>query len=59
MAEIFDIDICPVCGGEKQVDGGQMMKNAKIYTVKKACPKCKGRGRIGIKRKEAENASII
>ena len=51
MADIFDIATCPLCNGEKQIDGGQMMKDDKIYAVKKACPKCKGRGRIGLRRK--------
>jgi len=49
MAEIYDIIICPVCNGEKQVDG-QIMKNKKVYEIKTQCPKCKGKGKIGVKR---------
>ena len=51
MAKIFDIVVCPVCMGEGIIDGGQTMKDAKIYTIKKQCPKCKGHGRIGIERR--------
>lgn len=50
MAKIFDIVICPVCKGEKLVDSGQVMKDAKIYITKKQCPKCKGHGRVGVER---------
>jgi DnaJ-class molecular chaperone len=53
MAEIFDIQKCPVCNGEGTVDGGQMMKDAKIYQVMKICPKCKGHGKIGVRRCDA------
>ena len=49
-AQIYDIVICPVCNGDGTVHGGQMMKDARIYTVKKPCPKCKGKGRIGVER---------
>lgn len=52
MSEVFDINICPVCSGKKTIDSGQMMKDNKIYLVKKVCLRCKGKGRIGIKRTE-------
>ncbi len=52
MGEIFDIAVCPLCNGTKQIDGGQMMKDNKIYAIKKVCPRCKGKGRIGVKRTE-------
>jgi DnaJ-class molecular chaperone len=54
MAKIFDIAICPVCKGKKQIDGGQQMKDTRIYLVKKQCQKCHGHGRIGIKRNDPE-----
>ena len=49
-ADIFDIVICPSCNGTGKVDGGQMMKDARIYAVKKQCPECKGYGKVGVKR---------
>ena len=51
MAEIYDIVICPVCNGAKQVIG-QVMKNKKVYEVKAHCPRCKGKGRVGMRREE-------
>ena len=50
MAKIFDIAICPVCNGTKQIKSGQVMKDAKIYITKTQCPNCKGHGRIGVER---------
>lgn len=55
MAKIYDIAICPVCNGDKEIDAGQVLKNAKVYLVRKLCPKCKGQGRIGIERQEVSN----
>lgn len=59
MLEVFDIVTCPVCGGEKTVDGGRMMKDAKVYAVIKVCPECKGKGKIGIKRQEPEKTKEV
>jgi DnaJ-class molecular chaperone len=52
MSDIYDIATCPLCKGEKQVTAEQMMKDNRIYAVKKVCSKCKGKGRIGVKRTE-------
>ena len=49
MAEIYDIIICPLCKGNKEVIK-QVMKNKKVYEVKTHCPECKGRGKVGAKR---------
>jgi len=57
-AEIFDIATCPVCEGEKKVESGQVMKDARIYTVVKACPNCKGHGRVGVKRQTDEMKQV-
>jgi hypothetical protein len=58
MAKIFDIAICPVCNGEKDLDAGQVLKDAKIYLVRKLCSRCKGHGRIGVERKEMSNGQL-
>jgi uncharacterized protein YbaR (Trm112 family) len=55
MGNVFDIIICPECHGEKTFVSGQVMKDAKIYLIKEACPKCKGHGKIGLERKENIN----
>ena len=54
MAEIFDIVICPICNGEKEIESGRILKDARIYVVKSMCPKCHGHGRVGIKRQDIE-----
>jgi DnaJ-class molecular chaperone len=50
MAEIFDLKKCPVCCGEKTILHGKMMKDNRVYDIRVKCPKCKGYGRIGVKR---------
>ena len=55
MAKVFDISICPVCDGAKEIDAGQLLKDARTYLVKTQCPRCKGKGRIGIERQEVSN----
>jgi len=51
-AEIFDITVCPTCNGEKEIECGQVMKDARVYAVKAMCSNCKGKGRIGVKRQK-------
>jgi DnaJ-class molecular chaperone len=54
MAEIFDLKKCPVCCGEKTILHGKMMKDNRVYDIRVKCPKCKGYGRIGVKRMPQE-----
>jgi DnaJ-class molecular chaperone len=52
MARIFDITDCPVCTGTGCAENGTAMYNSQIYPVIKQCKNCRGKGRIGVERKE-------
>jgi len=55
MVRVYDIVICPVCGGKGTTDGGQMMKDNRVYQVTKPCTECSGKGKLGKERREESN----
>lgn len=55
MGDLIHIMVCPRCDGNGMVERGNMY-DSRVYRSVERCPKCKGRGRIGVRHEEIQKA---